>query len=58
MAGTLEVRIVGDAELVKLRSAIEEALSVLGTGDCPVPNCEGCRYERSEATRILIEAIR
>lgn len=53
--GTLNVSIVGDRE--KHRLAILDALAVLGTGDCPVPNCPGCQYERDEAISILRGAL-
>lgn len=40
-----------------LRQAIKQALAVLGTGDCDAPSCDGCAYERAEATTILRAAL-
>jgi hypothetical protein len=40
-----------------LVEAIDDALNILGSGECSDPSCQGCVYERRESKRVLIVAL-
>jgi len=44
-------------EIAWLKSALGEIANVLGTGDCTIDKCEGCKYEREEARMIARETV-
>jgi hypothetical protein len=41
----------------RLEEAINEALNILGSGECRRPDCPGCEYERTVAVKELRDAI-
>ncbi|MFH1110951.1 MAG: hypothetical protein V1790_17395 [Planctomycetota bacterium] len=47
----------GAALVGPLVEAIQAALSALGTGDCRICKCDGCKIERKEAIEILDAAL-
>lgn len=44
-------------QVIALTNAIRAALEPLGTGDCAVNQCEGCKFEIKEAIAILNNAL-
>ena len=36
---------------------LQSALMALGTGECQVNQCEGCKYENQEASRYVSDAL-
>lgn len=53
-----ETRVVDEGERRwELREAMDQALSILGEGECPVSNCAGCEVERAEVRSVLQAAL-
>jgi len=38
-------------------AALQSALMALGTGECQVNQCEGCKYENQEAAHQIRDAL-
>lgn len=54
----VEERLLGvEAERDRYRDVLEEAVALLGSGQCEIPGCEGCKYERDAVTDLIRAAF-
>lgn len=57
ISALLDALDAAEADAKRLREAIKDALAPLGTGNCKINACDGCRIERKEAIAVLRAAL-